>query len=90
VGGGGLGWQVHAAQDSNVFLLQQSFVRTAKGHPISVCLDTTLFRSARMHARTHVWVCVLTRAHAQVCRGVRQPRRRKQRADRARRLPVRA
>jgi hypothetical protein len=53
VGGGGLGWQVHAAQDSNVFLLQQSFVRTAKGHPISVCLDTTLFRSARTHARTH-------------------------------------
>jgi hypothetical protein len=50
----GLGWQVHAAQDSNVFLLQQSFVRTAKGHPISVCLDTTLFRSARTHARTHV------------------------------------
>lgn len=37
--------KVHAAQDSNVFVLQQSFARTAKGHAIPVCLDTTLFRS---------------------------------------------
>ena len=52
---------MHAAQDSNVFLLQQSFVRTAKGHPISVCLDTTLFRSARTHARLSGCASLLVR-----------------------------
>jgi len=42
--------KVHAADDSNVFVLQQSFARTAKGHVIPVCLDTTLYRSLSAYA----------------------------------------